>query len=309
MKRAHVWKMLGLIIALTALAGCHEYRVAVVIDSDGIGTRTVDFFPELDEELLELDMHQIFRVPEDEGWRRAVDEDGRVSFRRVICATSPAEWAGLGDDIRIFSRYDSGDKRKASSGLRNFVSLETGRTEEGRTYTYREHLSWEGLKRDLINLMTVLYAERAKEIQPDLTEVFVAELRGLFRGHLSQTWERIYLIEDEDAFIEALSLALIPDVTELVTRSRADVDPDLLVALAASVIADDDSQVETIIERDMMGVAHAFIATLHLRVSMPGEILECNGTIEDDGVVSWKIGLLDPLEQNVELLVRSLVRD
>ncbi len=306
-----VWRLLAIALSLVVQGGCHQYRAIVEIRPDGSGTRTVTLTPQLDEELSELGLHQIFRVPPDENWERFVDEDGDVAFRCIREASGPDDWAALGDDIRIFSRGDGGaaDTRKGSAGLRNVVSLETGRTDEGRTFTYRERLRWEGLKEDLIAVMTAVYEARVHEALPVLPDVCIAELRGLFRGHLSQTWERVYLTEDEDLFIDTLSRALLPDVEELVERRNVDVEPEMLVALAGAVVDDDDNQLESIVERDLMGVAHAVFASLRLIVIMPGEIIDTNGAIDGDGEVSWNVGLLEPLDKHVELVVRSLVRD
>jgi hypothetical protein len=300
-----------IVLSLIAVAGCHEYEAVVEVRPDGSGTRSVTLRPELDAELSEMAMHQVFRVSPDEGWRREEDEDGDAFFRRVREATGPDGWAALGEDIRIYSRADggAGDRRKGPSGLTNDVSLETGRTDEGRTYTYRERLRWEGLKEDLTAVMSAVYETRARAIRPALSDVCVAELRGLFRAHLAQTWDRVRLTEDEDLFIETLQAALRPDVEDLVARRRASVAPDSLVALAAAVLEDEDNQVESIVERDLMGVAHATFATLRLELRMPGEIIDTNGEREGGGVVTWNVGLLDPIDKKVELVARSLVRD
>lgn len=311
MKHAKNTWILAAALALMVLAGCHEYRAVVEIRPDGSGTRTVTLAPQLDEALSEQEMHMVFRVSPDEGWQRVASEDGHVSFRRVRTASGPDSWAALGDDVRIFSRRggDSGDKRKGPTGLTNTVSLETGRTDEGRTYTYRETLHWAGLKEDLTAVMAAVYEKRVREAVPDLSDVCVAELRGLFRAHMSQTWEQVRLSEDEDLFTEALSRAMLPDVTELVDRRGVDVEPELLAALAIAVLEDDDNQLESVVERDLIGVAHAMFASLKLSVIMPGEIFDTNGSRDADGAASWSVGLLDPMDKHVELFARSLVRD
>ena len=157
--------------------------------------------------------------------------------------------------------------------------------------------------------MSVIYERRVRAANPDLSEVGVAELRGLFKAHVAQTWDRVYLTDDEDLFLETLSGALLPDVTELVDRRGFEVEAAALTDLAADVIGDDDHQFESIVERDLTGVAHAMFASLHLVVKMPGEIIDTNGSLDEDGDASWNVGLLDPLDKHVELYARSLVRD
>ncbi|MBU0741332.1 hypothetical protein KKG45_04100 [bacterium] len=295
--------------ALVVLAGCHEYEARVEIRPDGSGTRTVIFSPELDEALSEAEMHRIFVVSPDEGWVRVEDEQGKARFRRTVTSATPDGWAALGGDVRLFSRTDDRDGRKGPAGLRNDVSLETGRIDGGRTFTYRERLRWDGLKRDLIDLMAGVYERCVVAAWPGLPDVFVAELRGLYRGHLTQTWERVPLSDQKDDFLDILVSAMTPDVEELVSRRNAAVDPVELVDLGVAVIEDEDSQVEGIIERDLMGVAQAFVSSLKLSVEMPGEIIDTNGTVDDEGAVAWTVGLLEPMDKHVELVVRSLVRD
>lgn len=311
MNRINSTWFLAAALSLTVLAGCHEYEAAVEVRPDGSGTRSVTLVPKLDEEITEAELSRFFRVPPEEGWRRETDADGDVVFRLRRDADGPGDWSGLGHDVRVFSRADMGGTvaSKGPAGLRNTVSLETGRTEEGRTYTYRERLSWEGLKEDLTAVMTVIYERRVRAAHPDLSEVGVAELRGLFKAHVAQTWDRVYLTDDEDLFLQTLTAALEPDVAELVDRRGLAAETSALVELAADVISDDDHQFESIVERDLTGVAHAMFASLHLEVAMPGEIIDTNGSLDADGRACWNVGLLDPLDRHVELYARSLLRE
>jgi hypothetical protein len=301
-------KLSGIVILFAAtalLAGCREYRAVVEIDPDGAGTRTVVFDPEFDESLTGEDMPGIFGVTVEAGWAKERDASDHVRYRKVASANAADGWADLGGDIRVYT-YGDGEP---AHGLTNEISLETGRTDEGRTYTYRERLEWTGLKRELTNVMTRIYESRVRSLEPALPDGAVGELRGLFRVHFSSTWKHVGLSEDTGAFAESLTLAMEPDVKDLVARLDIDVSTDVLLEMIESVIEGENEELETVLDRDMPGVSGAFITSVHLTVAMPGEIIDSNGTIDEDGNVYWQFGLLDPIDRPLELHVRSLIRD
>jgi len=305
MKRATLWRTLALFTAVTVLAGCREYRAIVAIDPDGSGTRTVTFDPEIDLILTDEQLPDVFALSEDTGWRSEQDEKGDVRYSRFASSATAEGWADLGDDIRVFGHGDG----EPTVSLFNSISLETGRTDEGRTYTYRERFQWTGLKRDLTNVMSRIYEARLRGLQPRLPEVVIGELRGLFKACVSQTWERVGLSDDTESFTEALILDMTPDVIELIARHELDIAADDLTRLAEAVIEDEDKELEAVLDRDMFGVACAIFTSLHLTVALPGEIIDTNGTIDEDGDAYWQIGLLDPVDGPIEFYVRSLVRD
>lgn len=299
---------IALLILASALAGCHQYDVEVAVNEDGSGTRRTVFGPDLDESFTETDLPRVFALPSERGWTRGEGRGEDPVYTREAAAAVPADWPALGVDVRVSSRGDGGGGTR-DTGLRNEVSLETGRTDAGRTYTYRERLVWIDAKRDLVGVMVEVYGLRLRETAPDLPEVVVGEACGLFAARVLQIWETCDLTGDEARFEAELSRTLQDDMTGLVERHGLGHEPQLLVELALLVLDDADNRLETVITRDLVGVAHAMLASLTLSVSMPGEILDTNGEIGDDGAVQWRIGLLDALDRPLEMYVRALVRD
>jgi hypothetical protein len=304
----------ALLTALTA-AGCNEYKVETRVKGDGTGSRKMVFTmdPAQDEMAGRTpEMYaRMFGIESGRGWRMETTADraeysdsvGKRVFTLESSIGSVDGWSSLDGSIAVRGTLEDSDY--AGVFFTNTVSLETGNTPSGRSYTYREAFRWNGLVEAAVDYQADAYARRMKKDFPNLSEAAVAELRGMMAGHLLVGVRLLDIWNDDDAELEKVALSVGRAAEEIVAREGRGVAVDHVYELARIYVADEDSDLEPFLEKNLPGVMYAGLTEVKMVLFMPGRVVDTNGKVRDDGAVEWKMNLMDALGGAVEFRARS----
>ncbi|MBN1885128.1 MAG: hypothetical protein JW876_06355 [Candidatus Krumholzibacteriota bacterium] len=297
------------------LGGCNEYRIAVSVDGNGGGTRAVELtMEEVSGEQVTVDvdeMPRIFAIGDDatERIERRTTDDGsqQLVYRTSRTMKTPADWAAAKTDVQIDAALAGGDF--ADVRFTNSVSVETDRSASGRRYTYRETFAWRGLLDVLAEKMADRYVFRMAERFPDLTGEEKAGLRGAMAGVITVGFKSMREKDDE--------MEKLREFASLVTEQSAAILGDRITGsakshvfdLAHDVITDPQDILAAQIQRVLPGVLVAGHTGIVLEVTMPGRIVETNGTISGESTVRWEIQPLDMFSVPREALAISEIAD
>ena len=302
-------------VFVLASAGCNEYKVETVVREDGTGTRKMTFTMDHDQDEFAGRGPEIyarmFGVEDDGEWLIQTTADNAEldmsSGRRVFSFESAIggvdDWGRLDGSITVKGTLKESDY----SGVffDNSVSLETGRTPAGRSYTYRESFSWNGLVETVVDYQADAYARKMKEDFPHLDEAAVAELRGLMAGHLYVAVRLLDIWNDNDEELAKVAMSAGKAAERVVRKAGRKVDIEHVYEVARIYVADEDSTLEPFLEQNLPGVMYAGLTDVKINLSMPGKVVETNGKVLDDGSVAWKMHLMDALGSRIEFYARS----
>jgi len=292
------------LLASLAFAGCQRMVAESVVNADGGGRRTLTLI--LDEDPPAADPGVLMGVTTARGWQESVteetDENGKLrhlpTHRRETRVERLADWAAVSGDLRVLAAAPG--QPHADLHLDNRVSVELGQG----TYTYRETFAWDGVMDVLVALVADRYRDQAAAAYPRLTAAQLAELHGLALGVCAMGARAAAASDGGLEFDETLAI----ETLAALSRDAIGGDPVRLRELASTAIHDEDKAVEAYIDREMPGYALAGTTTLELSVVLPGRVVETNGTIGDDGIVTWSFQLGDPLVGPRMCWARSDVR-
>ena len=278
-------------LALLCLVGCPRYEIETTVGRDGGGRRVVTLEADGDisqgTDVTTAEFLSLFGLDEGRGWittSRAGDD--KLVFTCEEQIADPAGWSNLECDLQVRGSLSEGPLEEIR--FREEVAVETRRGAEGRTVAYRATFGWHGLQEALTDLVVGHFSESVARQYPFLNKAELAELRGLFAGHFSVGW----LTEGEDvcSLEEDTVLASFASLAEPIVRAaRPTADVSALRVLAEESADGADS----LVSEQLPGVELAVFASANLRLTLPGRILETNGTIVGDGTVEWKLDLLD----------------
>jgi hypothetical protein len=305
------------IAGLSALtfAGCNEYRVETVVREDGGGTRKMTFAMDPDQEdmagLGEDGYAAMFGIRPGAGWvLQSVEEAGEDSkkigkrtyaFERSIKGV--AGWSGLDGSISVSGTVGKSDY--SGTFFSNAVSLETGRTPGGGSYTYRESFRWTGLIETVVDFQADAYARRMKKDFPYLGEAAIAELRGMMAGHLLVGVRFLDIWNDGDEDLDGVAASAGKAAEGIVRKAGEKVAVDHVYEVARIYVADEDSTLEEFLGKNLPGVMYAGVTEVKIRLVMPGKVVDTNGRVMGDGSVEWKMNLLDAIGREIGFFARS----
>ena len=307
MKRTELRYIAAAGLLVLALAGCNEYRVETTVREDGGGTRKMVFTMDPNQdEMAELDEEgyaRLFGIEPHSEWEMQTTTDGKKSFKFESNVAGVDDWSKLDGSISVRGTLEESDY--AGVFFTNSVSLETGRTPGGSSYTYREGFRWAGLIETVVDFQADAYARRMKEDFPHLDDEVIAELRGVMAGHLlvGVRFLDIWNDEDEDLPLIAHSVGKAAEV--IVRKAGKKVAIDHVYEVARIYVGDEESVLEGFLEKNLPGVMYAGLTDVKLRLKMPGKVVETNGRIMDDGSVEWKMDLLEALGNEIVFHARS----
>ena len=304
---------LAAVLLVALLGGCNEYRIAVDVDENGGGTRTLELvMKEVEGEQVTIDadrMPGIYMIGDEDAVERRTGEDGsdELVYRATRRMSGPADWKGVKMDIRI----DGASVEKSDRTVRftNDVSVETGRSTAGRRVTYRETFAWEGLLDVIAGEIADRYVRRLEERFPGLSGEEKAELRGAMNGVVTMGFKSMGEEDDEAeklrrfaALVTEQSVAILGDRITGSAKSH-------VFDIAHDVITDPQEIIAGQIQRRMPGVLVAGYTGILLEVTMPGRIVETNGEIVEGSTVRWEIQPLDWFSVPREARVTSEIAD
>ncbi len=297
-------------LLVLALAGCNEYRVETTVEKDGGGTRKMLFtLDPMKDEMLEFDEEGIallFGIAPHGKWEMQTLTDGKKSFRSESSVNGVNEWSKLDGSISVKGTLEENDY--TSVFFSNTVSLETGRTPGGSSYTYREGFRWNGLIETVVDFQAGAYAARMKKDFPHLDDEAIAELRGVMAGHLLMGVRFLDIWNDGDDNIPLIAHSVGTAAEAVVKEAGKKIAVEHIYEVARIFVGDEESILEGFLEKNLPGVAFAALTDVKIRLMMPGKVVETNGRINDDGSVEWKMDLLEALGNEVVFYARSEIQ-
>ncbi len=294
-------------LLVLTLAGCNEYRVETTVREDGGGTKKILFTmdPNQDEmaEMNEEGYARLFGIEPHSEWEMQTTTDGKKSFKFESDIAGVDDWSKLDGSISVRGTLEESDY--AGVFFTNSVSLETGRTPGGRSYTYREDFRWTGLIETVVDFQADAYARRMKEDFPHLDDEAIAELRGVMAGHLLVGVRILDIWNDGDEDLPRIAHSVGKAAETVVRKAGRRVAIDHVYEVARIYVEDEDSTLEGFIEKNLPGVMYAGLTDVKIRLMMPGKVVDTNGRVLDDGSVEWKMHMMDALGGRVEFHARS----
>lgn len=291
-----------------SLAGCNEYRVETAVREDGSGTRKMLFTMDPNQdELMELDEEgyaRLFGITPESSWKMQTSTDGKKVFKLESTVAAVDDWSELDGSISVRGTLEDSDY--AGVFFTNSVSLETGHTPEGKSYTYREGFRWTDLIEAVVDFQADAYARRMKKDFPHLDEKSISELRGLMAGHLFVGVRFLDIWDDDGEEARAgIAHSVGKAAEEIVRRAGKKVAVEHIYEVARIYVEDEDSELEGFLEKNLPGVMYAGLTDVKIRIMMPGKVVETNGQIMADGSVEWKMDLLAGLGNEIVFHARS----
>ena len=291
------------LVALLALAGCQKMVAESVVNADGGGSRTLTLI--LDEAGPNADPGLYLGVTAPRGWKPGITEetgdDGKLrhlpTHRHEARVNRLADWADVSGDLRVLGAAPG--KPHAEVNLNNRVSVERGQG----TYTYRETFTWNGALEVLVGFVGDRFRDEAAAAYPRLDPAQLAELRGLAIGVCTMGARAAAGAEGGLDLDEDLTIATLAALGHRIVGG----DPARLRDIAAAAINDPSGAIEDYLNRELPGYSLAGATTLELSAALPGRVLETNGKVGDNGVVTWSFQLGDPLAGPRECWARSEV--
>jgi hypothetical protein len=318
MKNRSVYKIILAAIIALSTAGCNEYMVETKVNEDGSGTRNMVFSMDPNQdELGEMDENgyaRMFGIVSDSQWKISTSADklevnttsGKRTFLFESSIDGVEDWSKLDGSISVRGSLEESDY----SGIffSNTVMLETGITTSGRSYTYRESFKWTGLVETVVDFQADAYAKRMKEDFPHLDESSVAELRGIMAGHLLVSVRYLDIWNEGDEDIHKVALSVGKAAEKIVIRAGRKVNTEHIYDVARIYVGDEESVIEPFLEKNLPGVIYAGLTDVKINLVLPGQVLETNGRVQDDGSVEWKMHLMEALGDRVEFFARSEIQ-
>lgn len=294
-----------LVLALTA--GCNEYKVETTVRDDGGGRRKMVFTMDpAKDEMLEFDeegMALLFGIGPHGKWEMQTLADGKKSFRFENSVDGVDDWSKLDGSISVRGTLE--ENGYTGVFFSNTVSLETGRTPGGSSYTYREGFRWTGLIETVVDFQADAYAKRMKKDFPHLNDEAIAELRGVMAGHLLAGVRFLDIWNDGDGNIPLIAHSVGVAAEAIVKEAGRKVLVEHIYEVARIFVGDEESILEGFLEKNLPGVAFAALTDVKIRLMMPGKVVETNGRILDDGSVEWKMDLLAAVGNEIVFHARS----
>jgi hypothetical protein len=307
MKRSRLGYVAVAWLLILALGGCNEYRVETTVRDDGGGARKMVFVmdPGQDElaEIDEEDYALMFGIGPNSKWKMQTPDDKKKSFKFESEIAGVDDWSKLDGSISVRGTLEKNDY--AGVFFTNSVSLETGSTPAGSSYTYREGFRWTGLIEAAVDFQADAYARRMKEDFPHLDDEAIAELRGVMAGHLLVGVRFLDIWNDGDEELPRIAHSAGKAAEAIVRKAGRKVAIEHVYELARIYVGDEDSVLEGFLEKNLPGAVFASLTDVKIRLVMPGKVVETNGRIMDDGAVEWKMDLLEALGNEIVFHARS----
>ncbi len=294
-------------LLVLTLAGCNEYRVETTVRDDGSGTRKMIFTMDPNQdEMAELDEEgyaRLFGIEPNSEWEMQTTTEGKKSFRLESAIAGVDDWSKLDGSISVMGTLEESDY--AGVFFTNSVSLETGHTPGGSSYTYREGFRWTGLIETVVGFQADAYARRMKKDFPHLDDEEIAELRGVMAGHLLVGVRFLDIWNDENDDLPLIAHSAGKAAEAIVRKAGRNVAIEHVYEVARIYVGDEDSVLEGFLEKNLPGVIYAGLTDVKIRIMMPGKVVDTNGRVMDDGSVEWKMDLLKALGNEIVFHVRS----
>lgn len=311
------WFCIGICIPALLSAGCKEYDVRVKIMPDGGGSRYVELttasVTSSNEESAYEEFTELFSLYEKDGWtvnKRKVEGNGEEGHRGYIYtlerhAKDLDDWREMSGDINIRAALPGGTYHKVK--FQNTIGVEIAHGAHAKSITYHETLGWDSLKEELIDFFATWYQDSISATYPELGSVELAELRGLFAGHLAMGLAAVEETGDFDG--ESVARDMVSMATGIIRRARPDAATEDVYGITEAVLNDSTNKFERFAAREMPGFELAFFTGINLSVTMPGRIVESNADEVQERTAIWNLDIMQTINRPIELFVRAEVAE
>jgi len=284
--------------AALVLTGCREYKVEVRIDPNGGGQRiaTVDAAPDLAPAARAL-------VGLAAGWdEKAIEKDGKAGRQFTRRQTvAPGGWSRLAPDIVALS--DAAGRAR----LDDRISVDCTREKGGGRCTYREVIAWHNLRETLADVYAASLDTVLSDSIPALGAATRAEIRGLTRGAVLFAWDDLVESDGHEHGTERTTTALSEAAAQLVAREvpaghgAEAATAERVARLVRSALLDGHGQLSSDPLAAVPGIELSTDASLELRVTLPGPIVESNADEVQGQTAIWRVDLSKALQEEITL--------
>ena len=297
-----------------ASPGCKEYKVDVVLNGDGTGTRTAEMrastIGEDDFEIGLDEFRALFGLDEKRGWtmerevKTTTDEVEMYVFTLGREAKSISAWRAMSGDIDVRGTLDRGPLENIS--FHNDIEVERS---DDSVITYRETLTWHELKERAADLEAAFFAERLALAYPFLSKRDRDDIRSFLAGMITVAWYAEEVADDKMKD-ELYTQAARDYIAYLIGERHPDRDVSGLGERLDRIMQEEgDEFLDRILKEKLPGVYLAGHISITFTVTMPGKILDSNATSVEGNTALWKYDLmLAPLNHPVELYIKSEIQ-
>jgi hypothetical protein len=241
-----------------------------------------------------------------------LDEAKKIRFERHIAVKDAQHWDSCSGDIHIRGA-GAGAPRSAAAGapagqdveFDNVVAVENGAQAGRPTLTYRERFSWSGLLEWFAASSAQTFSDQLKKVYPFLSDSDLAEIRGYVAGQLTAAVVGRGPKDDIDAALDPLAEPLKQYAQRVVQRRRPGIDVSEVGKRCEALLNGEDDELEKSLAEELPGADLAVVASIDLKVTFPGPVLESNADETDGTAAIWHIDVWDALGRPIEVFARG----
>jgi hypothetical protein len=298
---------------LATSSGCKQYKAEVVLNEDGSGRRTLELVSaNISEGDLEIgldEFRRLFALEKKRGWtmRQEIqqtnegEEPGTYVFTLDRKAEDVASWRAMSGDISVSATPEKGPYENIA--LRNEIEVTVT---DDNVYTYRETLSWNRLKENIVAFQSNFFRESIAATYPFLSKGELDALQSFFAGVLVVAW---YAEEVADNKMnDEMYTSAVSDYAEWTIRSGHPGEDlgGIREVIERTIDERGEKMLDAYIIEKLPGVYLAGHTSMAFRITMPGEITETNAHRVEGQTAIWEYDLMvAPFNRPVKLFVQS----
>ena len=297
-------------------AGCQKYKLDVVLNEDGGGTRreelAIDSIDRIDSTTTIDDVKTVFSIDEKLGWKTLRAPSGEAgagkdgyAYVRESSAKNASGWKEISGGMHIRGDLFDGTYKKIEVEFKNDIDVEIAEIAGGKSYLYKERFHWKSLI-ETINLYLVKrYSDQMADAYPFLGKQELSEIQGVVIVSLNVMLQAEFSGNDDKEMAKRMEEAVNRSVSEIVRRKRADANTDRIQEITNDVFVDPGDKFEEFLKQRLPGVYIAAMTEIHLSITMPGRIIDSNADDVEGSTASWELDVLKPIMEPIEIFVKS----
>ena len=305
--------MIGIALGLIVLSGCKQYKIAVDLNEDGSGTRSIELRASTigeDEFEIELDdFRALYGLTEERGWKlkrevKTLTNDGLrevTIFKLDSEAKRISSWRALSGDLDVRGTLEKGPFEEVR--FHNDIEVEKG---DGNTIVYRETLTWNKLKEKATDMNAEFFARRLAEDFPFISQKDRDEIQYFLAGMITVSWYAEEVANDQMGD-ELYTQAATDYIMYMLAERYPDRNLSGLPERLERILMDEGEQyLDKVLKEKLPGAYLAGHTSLTFTITMPGKIVESNATSIEGNTATWKYDLmLVSFNHPVELYVKA----
>jgi hypothetical protein len=301
---------------LLITAGCQKYKLDVILNEDGGGTRREELdiasIDRVDSTTTIDDVKAVFSIDENLGWKELrvpssdadTDREGYAYVRENVVKNASG-WKEISGGMHIRGDIFKGSFKKIEVEFKNYIDVTIAEIERGKSYLYKERFHWKSLIETINLYLMKRYSDQIAEAYPFLGKQELSEIQGVVIVSLNLMLEAEFSGEDSKEMAERMEAAIIRSVAEIVLRKRPDADTNRIEEITHDVFSDPDDKFGEYIRLHLPGVYMSVPTEIVLRVTMPGRIVDSNADEVEGNTAFWELDVMAAIMDPVEIFVKS----